>query len=150
MMDVGMVFEDSTELLNELLVHHYRSLPMFLTEASPWTHRGDEKATDVVMDIVADQKATCQRLAALVEQRGGVVDVGEYPMDFLELHFLSLDYMLQLLVQHQRNEVAWIQRCSERLWNDPPAQAVAKEALGAARGHLQSLEELTASASSSS
>lgn len=139
-----MADENMIALLGQLFVHHYRSLPMFLTEASPWTHRGDENATLVVMDIVADQKLMCARLASEIQKRGGVVDSGEYPMDFLDLHFLSLDFLLLQILEFQREEVDWIGRYAERLDGDPTAYAIAKEALGAARGHLESLEELTA------
>jgi hypothetical protein len=137
-----MADEKPSEMLCQLLTHHYRSLPMFLTEASPWTHRGDENATQVVLDIVASQKELCSRIASEIQNRGGVVDLGEYPMDYLDLHFLSLDFLLLRLVEHQREEVVWIGQCAERLDLDPAAHLLAKEALGAARGYLESLEEL--------
>ena len=62
-------FENSVDLLNQLLVIHYRSLPMYLLDASPWTHRGDEKASEALNDIVTDQRQTCQRIADAVIQR---------------------------------------------------------------------------------
>lgn len=139
-----MAGEKSSEMLCQLLTHHFRSLPMFLTEASPWTHRGDENATQVVLDIVASQKELCGRIASEIQNRGGVADLGEYPMNYLDLHFLSFDFLLLRLIDHQREEVAWIDQCAERLDLDPAARLLAKEALGAARGHLESLEELMA------
>ena len=81
---------ESSQRLMQLLVHHYRSLPMFLTEAVPWTHRGDERATGVLLDVVAGQRDLSNRIAAELEQRGWPLDMGEYPMEFLDLHFLSL------------------------------------------------------------
>ncbi|MEK6247533.1 MAG: hypothetical protein N2C12_05090, partial [Planctomycetales bacterium] len=81
-------------------------------------------------------------------QRGAVIDLGEYAMEDMDLIDLSLDYLLQRLAEYQRNEVNWIAGCAEKLDKDPPAQLVAKEALGAARGHLQSLEELVSNTSS--
>ena len=139
-----MAFEDSITVLNELLAIHYRSLPMYLTLASPWKHRGDEKATELLKDVVEDQQETCRKVAELVVQRGAVVETGEFPTHFTELHFLSLDFMLQELVKTQRDDLTDIERCAQRLWNDPPAEAIAREAVGAARGHLQSLEEIVA------
>ncbi len=139
-----MADEHAIDLLSQLLVRHYRSLPMFLTESAPWVHRGDEEASHVLIDIVASQKMMCRRLASEIEQRGGIVELGEYPTDFLDFHFLSLDYMLQRLCEYQRKEIVCLARSAEQLYADPAASAIAKEALGAARGHLESLEELLA------
>ena len=50
-------FEDSIPLLNHLLVVHYRSLTMYLMNAAPWTHRGDERATETLQDIVNKMKS---------------------------------------------------------------------------------------------
>jgi len=139
-----MADKNTIELLSQMLVCHYRSLPMFLTEAAPWVHRGDEEASQVLMDIVASQKMMCQRLASEIQQRGGIVELGEYPIEFLDFHFLSLDYLLQRICEYQRKEIVYLGRSAEQLYADPTASAIAKEALGAARGHLESLEELPA------
>ena len=134
-------FESSRRLM-QLLLHHYRSLPIFLTEAVPWTHRGDERATSVLMDIVAGQRDLSNRIAAELEQRGWPLDMGEYPMEYLDLHFLSLDFLLQRLVENQQREVDAIGRLSAEMDEDPVAHDLAQEALGAAKGYLESLTEL--------
>jgi uncharacterized coiled-coil protein SlyX len=137
-------FENSVDLLNQLLVIHYRSLPMYLLDASPWTHRGDEKASEALNDIVTDQRQTCQRIADAVIQRGGIVRMGDYPTEFTDMNFLSLDYLVKRLMELQRQAIQAISDLADRLWNDPPAQSLAKESLGAAKAHQQALEELTA------
>lgn len=140
-----MRYTDTSQLLSQLLVHQYRSLPMFLTEAVPWTHRGDEDATRVLLDIVQGQRDLSNRVATELQQRGCPIDTGEYPMEFLDLHFLSLDFLLQRLIENQQNEVESIGRISAELDGDPTAYHLAKEALGAAKGYLESLTELTSS-----
>jgi hypothetical protein len=136
--------ENTVDILNELMVLHYRSFAMYLLEASPWKHRGDEKATEVLGDIIADQQETCRRIAEVIIARGGYPERGAFPTEWTDTHFLSLDYLLTELIAAQQRDIAAIQRAVDRLWNDPPAQSLAKEALGAAKGHLQSLEELVA------
>ena len=133
---------ESSQRLMQLLLHHYRSLPIFLTEAVPWTHRGDDRATSVLLDIVAGQRDLSNRIAAELEQRGWPLDMGEYPMDFLDLHFLSLDFLLQRLIDNQQREVDAIARLSAEVDEDPVAHDLAQEALGAAKGYLESLTEL--------
>ncbi len=67
----------------------------------------------------------------------------KYEMEFLDLHFLSLDFLLQRLVENQESEVESIGRIVEQLDGDPIACNLAKEAMGAAKGYLESLMELT-------
>lgn len=115
---------------------------MYLADARPWTQRGDEAARDVLTQIAADQKAAVDRLGQLILEEGDSVDLGEYPMDFTGQHDLSLDYLLDCLIGHQREDVAAIDDCVQRLDHDPLAKAIAQETLGEAKGHLESLQEL--------
>ena len=128
--------------MNRLLTILYRSLPMYLTFACPWTHRGDEKAVTGLARIVDDQKKLAARVAEAILEHHGPIAMGEYPLDFPDTHDLSLDYLLTKLVQCQKNDIAALERCVSELQKDRPAAALAEEALGAARGHLETLEEL--------
>lgn len=132
-------------LLNRLLGIEYRSLPMYLTYASPWTHEGDEKATEALRHIVADQEAMSQRIAELVQSLGGRPEPGEYPMDFTSMHFLSLDFLLTELVRHQQRSIAAIERVVGQLGDDREARELAEELLGSERAHLEALESLPTS-----
>ena len=130
-------------LLNDLIAIHARSLPVYLSDAAPWMTHRDAHAKDVVDLIAADQLMTVDQLAEIVIDKGGTVDQGIFPMDFTGLHDLSLDYLLVQMVHRQREDVERIADVVERLTEDAGAKAVAEEALGAAKGHLASLEELT-------
>ena len=48
------------------------------------------------------------------------------------------------MVDYQKGTVTAIQQCYDALGDDPVAQALADECLGAAKGHLESLQELVA------
>ncbi len=63
-------------------------------------------------------------------------------MAFTDTHDLSLDYLLTEMAYYQKQDIAAIERCVADLAGDPEARALAEEALGNARGHLASLEEL--------
>ena len=134
------------DALNQLLTILYRSLPMYLTFASPWTHHGDDKAVAALKHIVAEQKRLANRIAHHIMEYYGRVDLGEYPPDFPDTHDLSLDYLVRKLVLCQKRDIAAIERCIAALAPDRKAAALAEEALGAARGHLETLEELAADA----
>ena len=129
--------------LNDLLAIEYRSLPMYLTDATPWTHPGDEKATQTLEHIVVDQRETCRRVAEMILARGGgSIDVGEFPMEFTDTHFLSLDFLLKELLTYQKVIVGRIERLVAELTDDRPARELAQDALGSERQHLEALEEL--------
>ena len=132
----------SIEALNRLLVIEHRSFPMYLAYASPWTHQGDEKAAETMHNIVADQQMMAQRVAELIDQLGGRIETGEYPMEFTDTHFLSLDFLLKELHGRQRRDVAEIERLVARLANDREARELAEEALGMERAHLEAVEAL--------
>ena len=52
--------------------------------------------------------------------------------------------LLHPLIEHQQIDVERIARCVAELHDDRPARVLAEEALGAAKAHLESLEELVA------
>jgi hypothetical protein len=130
------------DLLNQLLAIEYRSLPMYLADACPWTHHGDEKASETLSNIVADQKAMAQRIGEFILDSGSRVETGEYPMEFTDMHFLSLDFLLKELLRYQRGDVAAIVRIVSQLSDDRTARELAEETLGMQRAHLEALEAL--------
>ena len=133
---------NSTVALNRLLATIYRSLPMYLTEADPWVRHNDQHAREVLATIVANQRRDCQRVAELVLERYGRLDLGEFPMEFTDLHFLSIDYLIGELVRHQKMDIATIEQCIDRLQHDPAGRTLAQEVLGSQRAHLEILDEL--------
>lgn len=139
----------SIDVLNRLLTILHRSLPMYLNEASPWTQHGDQQASAALSQIVADQQRDCRRLADLVLERYGRLETGEFPMEFTDLHFLSMDFLVGELVRYQQQDIEAIEQCVSRLAGDAKAQTLAQEILGAARAHLEMLEALTSTPAAS-
>jgi hypothetical protein len=133
---------DPVDVLGRLFRILNRSLPMYLAGADPWRRPGDEAAANVLADVVADLKLYSGRVAEAILQERGRVDTGDYPMEFTELNMLSLDYLLREMIRRQRDDIAAIERCVADLAGNMQYQVLAEEALGNARGHLESLQEL--------
>lgn len=144
-----MISKPTNDVLNRLLIIHHRSLPMYLSYAHPRVTRGHEATAETLESIVADQKAMVDRIGRCIVDEEGSVDFGEFPMLFTGLHDISLDYLLQKLIEYQQRSTEQIQQCVDDLRLAPTYQALAQEALGLARGHLESLEELNAEPASS-
>jgi hypothetical protein len=141
-----MLDRQTVAALNRLFITIYRSLPMYLTYAAPWSHRGDERIEETLRHIVADHKALCARIAQFLQEQQAPLNTGDYPMGFTDLHDLSLDYLVSRLVRCQRQDIAAITGCVQDLKAQAAARTLAEEALGAARAHLESLEQLAAHA----
>jgi hypothetical protein len=134
------------DLLNELLAIEYRSLPMYLTYASPWRHSQDARAGEVMQHIVTDQQHMSARLVEEIQDRGSSPEVGDFPMDFTDMHDLSLDYLVKDVLVWQQRGVDRIEQIAAALEGDRAARELAQEVLGAERAHLEALAELIASA----
>jgi ferritin-like metal-binding protein YciE len=129
--------------LNRLYIIENRSLAMYMVDSCPWTHSGDEKASQVIAHIVADQKAMSQRLADLIDAREGRLHNGSFPMQFTDLNMVSLDYLVGELARLLRQDIEAIRACVEKLDGDREAKELAEEILGAEQAHLEALEDLT-------
>jgi len=130
--------------LNDLLALEYRSLPMYVTDAMPWTHPGDAKATATLASIVSDQRASSQRIAQLILDGGGTLDTGEFPMEYTDMHDLSLDFLIKELISFQKWLIGQIEHIVKVVDSDRDARELAQETLGSEKAHLEALHELTA------
>jgi hypothetical protein len=132
---------DTNAVLNRLLVLHHRSLPMYLSYAVPWKQPGREAASRTLDLVIAAQKALVERIYEAILENGGSVEFGRFPFAFTALHDLAFDYLLRKVIERQEQAVGEIEICVAALRMAPLAQALAQEALGEAKGHLDSLRE---------
>ncbi|HZZ73225.1 MAG TPA: hypothetical protein VFE24_13295 [Pirellulales bacterium] len=128
-------------VLNRALATVYRSLPIFVEEVQPWSHPGDEKAAQLLQNLVADQKQYAAKIADLILDLNGCPDAGAYPIVYTDLHLLSLDYLLLEIAEQQKRDIAVLDDCLSAAQGDVRAAALLAEVLGNARGHLESLEQ---------
>jgi len=137
-----MMSDATLNELRRLLVIHYRSLPVYLSYARPWSDRGQEQAVQTLQHIAGDQQQMVERLSKLILDTDAALEWGEFPIEFTDLHDLSITYLLSRLVEWQRGDIESIRQCLAALNDDADAETIAQEALGMAKGHLESLEEL--------
>lgn len=137
-------------LLNDLHVLHKRSLARYLSYAEPWAGTTEHQKVETLRQISDAQATMSDRLGEAILDRHSDVHPGEFPLLYADWHDLSFDYLLSKVVTDQRKLVSAIGEAQERLSGDPLAAALAAEALGEAKGHLESLEELTRPATAAS
>ncbi len=105
---------------------------------------GGAEVLETVAAIADDQDVLADRISRMIVDADALPRTGEFPMEFTDLHDLDLDFLLQVGVRYQEQDAAAIQEIVEQLHECPAARAIAEEALGMAKGHLDSLRELAA------
>jgi len=131
---------DPAEVLNRLLRVLYRSLPVYLAEVKPWSTQESPQAR-AIEAIAADQLRLAERVGEAILGHGGRIDRGSFPAEFTAKNDLAMEFLLRAAAEHLQRDVAAIQQCVADLANAPFLRPLAEEALGSARGHLESLKE---------
>lgn len=136
----------TSAVLNELAASHNRTLAKYLGYASPWLSGRDAKATQTLKQVMVDHAYLAERFSKLVTEAGLPVDPGHFPMAYTGWHDLGVKFLLSRLIEDERQRCLLIERCLLELNLAPYAKAIAEEALGMSKGHLESFEELQSGA----
>jgi hypothetical protein len=140
---------ETADVLNRVLAILQRSFPQYLRYARPYIPPGREDVMATIDEIVAGQDALAERVSQYIFDSGGLPDRGKFPIEFTDMHDLAIDFLIQEEIDCQKQDVANLEQCVESLRSAPAAQSLAAEALGMAKGHLESLEALKANPTAS-
>ncbi len=133
--------QDTSEILNRLLVRIYRGLLQYSVECWPWTDAGESAEKRAVERMAAAQQAEIARIVDLLNERGVAIDFGNFP-DNSELHYVSLDYLVAKLVEDEAAIVAEVEASRSQLAHDPDGSRLAAELLAAEKEYLSQLRDL--------
>jgi hypothetical protein len=135
--------DDRTAQLLQLVMRRgSRSLLHYVSEAVPWTGAEDRDTLARVQELIEEDRAAIAALGRLLRRhRVPPPYLGPYPEPFTTLNYLSLDRLLPLLVEHQRQSVAELEVVAASV-ADPEARLAMQHLLEVRRRHLTVLEEL--------
>jgi len=122
------------ELLNALLKSLGRSLLQYTAEAWPWMHNGEQKLRSEVDALADRQSQAAAAIADFMAKRNWPIDFGIYPVDYTDLNYVSLDYLLGEIARNADELLAEITG-TRRLIDDPEAS----ELLGRVEGEQRSI-----------
>lgn len=128
--------------LNRIIAIHEGTLPLYLSDAAPW-FGADTTARETLSAIASNQRTTIDRLGQIVLEHGAEVRHGSYPTEFTGYHDLSLDFLREEMIRRQMAEIAQLEAIADAM-PESAEKSAAEEALGAARGNLESLREISA------
>ncbi len=130
--------------LNEILIRILRGLLQYSGECWPWSSASQDGEHAAIQNMVVEQQEDVHQLSSLLDERGHFIDFGTYPTEYTDLHFVSLDYLLDELVAEQTDLVADLDRAVSDCRDDPPAQELLQSIVPSAIAHLERLRELAA------
>jgi len=135
---------DTIDVLNRVLSILQRSFPQYLRYARPYIPQGREDVMPAIDQIVAGQDALAERVSQYVFDSGGTPDPGKFPIELTDMHDLGIDFLLREAIDYQKRDITDLESYADEIRLSPSAQSLAAEALGMAKGQLESLEELNA------
>ena len=128
--------------LNQLLVDVGRSLLQYVGECSSWSSRSQAAIEQEFPKIVAIQQQHVRQLVDLLMQRGWSIDFGGFPSTYTDLHFLSLKYLLKIILVNQNLVLAELDEALHTCVDDPEAAALIGEILASERQITEKLQSL--------
>jgi hypothetical protein len=137
-----MPHPQSNRTLNEALIILNRSLPMYLSDATPWVGFGEEEMRKSLDRIVESNRENVRLLTELLHARRHPIDPGEFPMEFTGLHDVSIGYLIDPLIADQKQRIESLAACAQRLTRDTQGQSLLEDIVSAARHNLQALQAL--------
>lgn len=139
-----MIDTSDARLLQEMVHRESRSILQYVEDSFPWTNAaGEPILAQLRQMIVEEQRSTAGLMQFLFRRRIPPPFLGSYPEPFTALNYVSLDYLLPRLVEHQQKGIADLERDRLRL-TDPEAAAEVEKILATKRRHLQALKILAA------
>lgn len=138
-----MIDVPTAALLQNILRRESRSLLQYVSEAFPWTTVEERGALANLRKLITDEQTAIAELARfLIRQRVGVPHLGAYP-DFTAINFVTLDFLLPMLADHQNKAIAVLERNLAQVI-DPDARALVEKILTMKRQHLETLKSMAA------
>ena len=137
-----MIQPSTTAALNRLLAIVVRSFPQYLQYSRPYVPPGCDNMVEAIGVIATDQNSLADRISQLLIDAEAPLRTGEFPMEFTDMHDLGIDFLVNAAIAYQQQDIEAIGQLVEQLQAAPAAKSLAEEALGMAKGHLESLREL--------
>lgn len=131
-------------LLQKIIRRESRSLLQFVGESFPWTSPGERAALAKLQEMIeAERQGTAALGRLLNRQRLPLPTLGAYPQSFTNINYVSLDFLLPLLIDNLRRSIGDLEHDLASLY-DTEARAEVRNILDMKRKHLQELEKMTA------
>jgi hypothetical protein len=130
--------------LQELLRRESRSFLQYVGGSFPWTASEEKPVLAQLQTLIEEERSAIVALAKfLARQRIPIPYLGSYPIAFTTLNFVSLDHLLPILVDTERQAVADLESDVAN-FTDSECRSEVQKLLDLKQRHLKVLEGLAA------
>lgn len=91
----------STTDISPLIVDIGRSFLQYCAECWPWTSVTTEGARDRILQLASRQRDHVAAMIDISRERGKEIRQGTFPTEYTDLHYVSLEYLLEQLKENQ-------------------------------------------------
>jgi hypothetical protein len=134
-------------IVQEIVERQRRTLLQFVADVYPWAGISEEPALAVLRKVIDEDQRAAIKLATLLERHHFAVPVpGPFPLSFAALFFVSLDFLLPHLIEHQKQDIAQLERDLSRI-ESRDTRAIVESLLETKRRHLTVLQQLASQSS---
>jgi hypothetical protein len=131
-------------VLHDVVRRESRSLLQYVSEAIPWITPAEQVALAQLRQLIEEERGATTDLGRfLIRQRVPPPYLGSYPQDYTNVNYVSLDHLLPMLVDNQRQAIARLERDLAAL-TDAEARAHVEKILTIRRRHLETLQTMAA------
>src|SRR5262249_20583158 len=111
------------DTLADIVQRESRSFLQYVGEAFPWANAKDNEALTKLQQMIEEEARAPADLAQfLVRRQHYAPYLSPYPASFTSYGFVSLRYLLPILIERQRQAVAALDQDLARLSGDPEAR----------------------------
>jgi hypothetical protein len=128
------------DVLQEVLRILCRGLPQYLVEAKPWLQKDDVAFLAALRNLINDQRHYSRQVADAIGERGGRPAPGPFPLNYMAVNDLSLDFLKKRIFEQLREDHDTLKNIAKQLADHHDLTSLVEEIEGNYRGHIEVLE----------
>jgi bacterioferritin (cytochrome b1) len=126
--------------LNSSLTTFANSLAAYLLETDPYVTDNDKDAMGAVAELAAADNKFEQAVTNMIGELDGIPQIGSVDPQLSELNYLSFPYLLDVLIEYKKKEIARYRPIPAKVAHYPDVKALFSDILKTHEDHLAKLE----------
>lgn len=126
--------------LNNCLTPLANSVAAYLLETEPYTTANDKDAMGAIQEIAASDKKFEHEISEMILELEGIPQIGSVDPEIAELNYLSFPYLLDVMIEREKKEVARYKPLPPLVPHYPDVRRLFQDILKAHEGHLEKLQ----------
>lgn len=126
--------------LNNCLTPLANSMAAYLQETEPYTTPSDKDAIGAIQEIAATDKKYEHEISEMILELEGIPQIGSVDPELAELNYLSFPYLLDVMIEHEKKEVARYKPLPALVPHYPDVKRLLQDILNTHEAHLEKLQ----------